>query len=226
MTTARTVASVLAWRQFLDLPGTAGNYASTPDSAANSITGDIDVRVRLRRKKLAPSSFQTLIAKAGSDNTSFSLRLKPDTGLDLILSEDGLTANRVFKGSGDKLNTFYGNDDEFEIRFTIDFTASELKFWHRIEEQDAWLQLGSAATPGVTALFDATSALGIGGESDGSLPANGGILRAQMYNGIDGTLAVDFNASDTIMGDTSFVSSTTGETWTINGSDAVLTGAA
>jgi hypothetical protein len=31
----------------LDLPGTSGNYASTPDSAALDVTGDIDIRVKV-----------------------------------------------------------------------------------------------------------------------------------------------------------------------------------
>ena len=47
----------------LNLPGTSGSYASTPDSPAVSVTGDLDLRVRVSMNDWTPDSSQTLIAK-------------------------------------------------------------------------------------------------------------------------------------------------------------------
>ena len=42
--------------QYVQFPGTSGNYASTPDSAALSITGDIDIRAKFSPGQLGFSS--------------------------------------------------------------------------------------------------------------------------------------------------------------------------
>src|SRR5258708_662547 len=44
---ARAQVDGNARAEYLLLPGTANNYATTPDAPANRVTGDIDVRVRL-----------------------------------------------------------------------------------------------------------------------------------------------------------------------------------
>ncbi|HYH48309.1 MAG TPA: hypothetical protein VEG38_02060, partial [Acidimicrobiia bacterium] len=58
----------------LTLPGANGNYASTPDSAGNSITGDIDIRAKLSMADWTPTAQVVVVAKAGSTGTrSYSL---------------------------------------------------------------------------------------------------------------------------------------------------------
>ena len=49
----------------------------------------------------------------------------------------------------------------------------------------------------------------------------GKIYRAIIKNGIDGTTVVDFNPGDTSDGASSFASSATGETWTVNRSGSL-----
>ena len=44
----------------LRLPGLSGNYLSTPDTAATSVTGDIDIRVKVALDDWTPSATQTL----------------------------------------------------------------------------------------------------------------------------------------------------------------------
>lgn len=52
-------------------------------------------------------------------------------------------------------------------------------------------------------------------------PLSGKLYRAIIKNGIDGTTVVDFNPADASDGATSFASSATGETWTINRSGSL-----
>jgi hypothetical protein len=82
-----------------------------------------------------------------------------------------------------------------------------------------WTQLGAAVvTAGVTSIYDSIAVVEIGAIGNGTSENWAGkIYQAQIYNGINGTLAVDFNASRYSGGGTTLTGST-GETWTLNGS--------
>jgi hypothetical protein len=79
------------------------------------------------------------------------------------------------------------------------------------------VQLGTtvASLPG-TPIFDGTAPLVIGGTDGGNFQlAMGDVYSAQLYN--NGVLVADFEPNDWVSGNT-WVSSSTGETWTRNGS--------
>jgi hypothetical protein len=48
-------AGTATTNNYLALGGIAGNYASTPDSVANSITGDIDIRTKVALADWTPA---------------------------------------------------------------------------------------------------------------------------------------------------------------------------
>lgn len=81
---------------YLDLPGTSGNYASSPDSAALSITSDIDIRVKVAMDDWTPAALCRLMSKSntGSGTISYILSVISATQgtagcLRLTLSSDG-----------------------------------------------------------------------------------------------------------------------------------------
>src|SRR6266853_1616002 len=76
----------------LNLPGTSGSYASTPDSAANSVTGDIDLRALITHDSWAPATAETFITKDDlATNRDYGLRFNSgSTGkLQFVSSLDG-----------------------------------------------------------------------------------------------------------------------------------------
>src|SRR5690606_13066716 len=76
---------------YLDLPGVSGNYASTPDSEAVSITGDIDIRVKVAMDDWTPASVQTLVAKiVPPDQESWRFQLLASGAISFVISTDGV----------------------------------------------------------------------------------------------------------------------------------------
>lgn len=210
----------------LSLPGTASNYASTPDSAANSITGDIDFRVKVAPDDWTPATYQTLMNKGGNAGTfAFLFRLEISSGrLFLFTSPDGTalvsaTATVAVPGVMDGVSTWVrvtrdvdngaaGNTTKFY--YSTDYNADTLS--------GTWTQIGADVTnAGVTSIFNSSAIVEVGTKTTGLQEfLSGKIYRAQMFNGIAGTLVAEFNPdARTTAGATSFVSAT-GETWTIN----------
>jgi hypothetical protein len=81
----------------LNLPGAVGSYASTPDTLANSVTGDLDLRAWIAPTDWTPAALQEIIDKSASDSSQFSylLRLNTDGTLNLYWSTNGTTLSSV-----------------------------------------------------------------------------------------------------------------------------------
>ena len=78
------------------LYGASGDYASTPDSAAASITGDIEIIARINPDDNTPSATKTILAKRkATGHRAYFLNLNTNGTLALFTSPDGLQANQV-----------------------------------------------------------------------------------------------------------------------------------
>jgi hypothetical protein len=209
--------------KYLDLPGTSGDYASTPDSAAASIAGDIDIRAKVALADWSSASDQALIGKWGSGTSrSYYLRADSTGRVRLFWTPDGTATNSISEISTAAVG--FGDGEVGWVRAAMDVddgSGNRVIKFYTSEDGITWVQLGTTIiTVGTTSIFDGTDSVTIGQVAN-AIPATGRIYHAQVYNGIDGTLAVDFNAQDADVGDTSFVSVKTGETWTINGAAAI-----
>lgn len=196
------------YADYLSLPGTNGNYASTPDSAAVSVTGDIDIRA-----KVAAADW------AGVAN--------------LITKRNASDCFQLFIASG--VIQFYTSSSPWPTA-TLPAWAANMVRWVRVtrvsssglcsfywsEDGESWTLLGASVDSVTGALNDTADALEIGAAFSGTNSLlNGKIYYAELRNGIDGPVVAKFDPeNDANPGDTSFTSST-GETWTINqsGSD-------
>ena len=224
-----------AWKQFdevlqsqtqisyadghVDLPGASGDYVSSPDSAAASITGDIDIRAKVLMSDYTPASAeQVFVAKyAGAGLRSYYFAILSGGSLLLTVTEDGSTGIPLTSTA-----TVTNTDAEiahFRVTLDVDNGAgdSDCTFYTSVDGE-TWVQLGDVVNSGGTiSIDDNASLLNIGARTNGAdRPLNGSIYQAQIYNGIDGTLAVDFDGNDHVSGST-LTSSTTGEVWTANG---------
>ena len=179
----------------LMLPGTAGNYASTPDSAGNSVTGDIDIRAKVSLDDWTPASLTNLVGKIDSGTTrSYWFEVTTGGILQLNWSADGstpiTTSSTVATGFADGATKW--------VRTTLDVdngaAGRDVKFYTS-DDGVSWLQLGSTVTvAGTTSIFDSTSVVTVGARYPGSsVLLAGKVYEAQVRAGIDGPIVARFD---------------------------------
>jgi hypothetical protein len=207
----------------LVLNGVAGNYASLPDSAALSITGDIDVRAWLAAANYTTTDRQTIFAKyatAGNQRAYWFYIQGSGTGtaktLVLQISPDGVGVE-VFSSSV-ALPT--ANFDKVWVRATLDVddgAGGKIARFYTSADGNVWSQLGAdVASAGTTSILDSTANLDIG-ILNTALGFIGNIYRAQIRNGIDGPIVFDADFTQAAKLATSFTeSSVNAATVTIN----------
>jgi hypothetical protein len=234
--TASKQPTYLAWAgsNYGWLNGVANNTFFAPDSAAVSILGDIDLRADIAASDYTPSATQSLIAKFRGDTNQRSYMMQIlSTGLVRLVTNpvgNSGAANVVFDSTVAPTVTDFSR---IQIRATLDVDDGAgnktATFYTRtdgdISSSSGWTQLGTAVTTaGTTSIFDGTEVLNIGSNTTGGLELfSGSIFRAQIYNGIAGTLAFDFNPAAYTSGTTFLDSSVNAATITINGGATVVT---
>lgn len=201
---------------YLSLPGEAGDFASTPDSAALDITGDIDIRCKAAGTDWSPSTQRELVAKNTTDSSQFSylFRLNTSGYLTLYWSENGTTLK--LQTSSEIVPTSDGTIKWVRATLDVDNGAGgySIRFYYS-DDGNAWTQLGTTKTAaGVTSIFSGTGVVRVGARGNTSLgPFDGKIYYAEIRNGIDGDPVAIFDPHF-IVGTTG--SMPTGERWTIN----------
>ena len=201
---------------YLSLPGEAGDYASSPDSAALDIVGDVDVRADIAPDDWTPTSEFVILEKGW--RFCYYLVVRPDGKLRFYWTEDDNT--QIQKESS--AATGFTDGTRHWVRATLDVDTgagdADVKFWTS-DDGSSWDQLGTTQSLGATTEIQSNSSdLYIGIREDGSnSPFSGKIYRVQVRDGIDGTIAFDADFSGESAGTTSFSeSSTNSATVTIN----------
>lgn len=181
-----------------DLPGVSGNYASTPDSAALSVTGDLDIRVRVLLDDWTPSAVNSLVSKyvTGTNNRSYRFYISAAGNLVLTWSTDG-SGSVSASSSGP---TGFTNGRAKWVRVTLDGNNGSNQYvatFYTSDDGENWTQFGSAVTNTATSIFDGNAPLEVGSFNTGSgQQAAGKFYRVQVLDGIDGTLVFDANFAD------------------------------
>lgn len=216
--------------QALKLNRAASTYASTPDTAALDIVGDLDLRAEVIIDDWTPAAIGTLIAKFGltGNQRSYQLQLATDGTLILQWSADGtavLSATSTAPVPG-HAGTPMG------VRATLDVNngaaGRTVTFYYSFDFV-TWIPLGTAVTTaGVTSIFASTAVLAIGARvTDTANLLLGKVLRAEVRNGIAGTVvaAPDFRTGwvDGDNASTPARADSTGKLWTLSG-EAVIIG--
>ena len=198
---------------YLYLPGVAGNYASTPDSAALSITGDIDIRCKVALVDWTPSAINMLVAKYGAaSHRSYKLSIGTDGKPVLIVSSDG-TADITYTSSA---TTAVADGATKWVRVTRVSATGVVKFYLS-DDGSSWNQLGTDVAGTTGAIFDSDAILEIGTAVAGTLtPAAGKFYRGQVLNGVAGTVVFDADFTAKPFGANAFTE-TNAATVTING---------
>jgi hypothetical protein len=176
-------------------PGVAGNYISAPDSAALSITGDIDIRAKVALSDWSPAADNGLVAKVESGTTrSYRLVVLPSG---LLLLEVSLNGTTFVSQAADTPVPFTDGTTGW-VRGTRNAATGEVRYYTSTDGT-AWTQLGAARTTAAGSIFDSTSRLELGSSFFGAGQSlSGSLYRAQIYSGIDGTKVFDFDASQLV----------------------------
>lgn len=188
----------------------AEEYVSTGDKAVLDITGDLDVRIDLWLDGM-PGGGQTGYALIGKynqtgDQRSWAFTVEKDGKLRLYWSTSGASGTIVSATSTVAVSL---TDARIALRVTLDVDAGAanktVTFYTSDTISGSWTILGSAVTTaGTTSIFSSTALLQVGALvnsagtavafTDAVVPVRGRIYRAQVYQGIAGTLRADMNA--------------------------------
>jgi hypothetical protein len=203
---------------YLSLPGVAGNYASSPDSAAVSVTGDIDVRVKCALADWTPAASSGLWAKWGaSGHLSIGSYVATSGVIVTFLSSDGTNAVNAISSVG----TGITDGATKWIRFTR-VAATGVSKYYLSDNGTAWTQLGTDIATTAGNIFDSDAVWAIGaGASGGATPVLGNFYRMQIRSNVldDGT-GIVFDADFTTTGRSFLESSSNHAVVTINGDQA------
>ncbi len=188
------------------------SYITTPNSVASQITGSIDIRVHIKPDYWIPSeSVNGVILSKESDPSLRAYRFAiSDAGiLSLMLSPDGSSSVNVACSAP----VGFSDGDDGWLRVTWDSSTKNIEFFTSTDGS-AWTQLGITDTLNVASIAAINSRVDIGGRFGGTIGRyEGEYYKVEIYDGIDGTLALSFDAED-YNGGTTITSSATGEVWT------------
>ncbi len=201
---------------FLFLPGTSGNTATTPDAASLDIVGDIDIRARIAPDDWTPASESFILAKytTTGNQRSYALTLSATGALILRWSANGTAV--LFETSS-AVNTFTNGSTHW-VRATLDVdngAGDAAVNFYTSEDGSTWTALGVEQLVGATtSIFASTAVLEIGGRDAGTAEFLAGkFFRGQVLSGIAGTSVAAPIASTS----TNSVGDATPLTWTVNG---------
>lgn len=216
--------SVRAGR-YLDVDG--AGQASTPDTAALDITGDIDVRLDLSSATLtdasAPSTETIGKFLAAGEQRSWRLNLNAGT-ITFSWSTDGTAATFLAAVGNDSVSV--PSSRRLAVRATLDVNNGAggwtCTFYTGPTISGPWTQLGTPVTgAGVTSIFNSSVPLTIGA-IPGSAPAKPvmHVYAAEVRNGIGGSIVANPDFTAQVRGATTWADSA-GRTWTVTAPAAV-----
>ncbi len=182
----------------LALNGVAGNYASSPDSVAVSITGDIRIDADIQANDYTPTGNQVLVAKGTSviaANLEYLLQLNTGGTLTLYWSTGAATLSATSTAAVSFTDLARGS-----VQATLDVndgSGNHVVKFYTGTTFGTWSQLGSTiTTAGTTSIQNSTNAIAIGSFTGGaSGNFNGLVYRARITNGYDGAGTVQFDAN-------------------------------
>lgn len=215
--------SVHAGDRYMDVPA-SGSRFTTPDAAVLDVTGDIDVRIDLTFEGDEPQSQELIGKRAGAGQISWYMLRNTAGGISFAWTTDGTTLKFY-----DGLERYPNRPDRrIALRATLDVNNGlggyTVTYYWAPTIDSTWTQFDQeVTTAGTTSIFNSTAALEVGDLSDAiSSPPIGKIHKAEVYNGIGGTLVANPDFRIQTVGASSFADTTSSpRTWSKVGSAAI-----
>jgi hypothetical protein len=195
---------------------TSNESFSTPDTAANSIVGDLDIQAYIAPASWTPATISAIVSKISGAASGYMLALTTSGQLQLYLNSTAsidATSNVVIPTVLLNIAPYQG----LWVRCYKQVTSGRVTFYYS-HDGNNWTQLGAAQAGTAGAINDNALALSIGVNGFNTAQTfNGKIGRVLIYAG--NVLKVDFNPSQWSSGST--WTGWNGETWTIGSSSYV-----
>ncbi|MFI7234433.1 hypothetical protein [Streptomyces cyaneofuscatus] len=209
--------SVPGPESYLALDGSTTSCARTPDTGVLDITGDIDLRCEATCDWSSGS--QALLGKWDSvaNQRSYLLRIT-----DGVLYLNWSTAGTVTASAWTSLPAL---PRRAALRATLDVnngaSGYTVSFYWAASMDGPWTLIAAPVGAGVTSIFNSTMPLEVGPvAATGVPPVNGRVHRAEVRNGIGGTVVANFDARVLAPGTTGWTDSA-GRTWSVIGNAKV-----
>ncbi len=190
--------------QYVYLPGGTGNFLSAPDTAALSITGDVDLRARVALDDWTPGTTMDILSKYTTTGSQRSYRMAINTNgtIGFGWSTDGAGSTTFASSVAPSVSD--GDTIWLRVTFDVDDGASGSVITYYTAPGTIvapvaadFTQLGTTDTASNTSIFDSTAVVSVFGLNSGTANvAVGDCYRAQIYSGIDGTLEFDAAIAD------------------------------
>ena len=200
----------------------AGDFFSTPDSAASSITGDITLIVEAALTDWTPSSVNVLVSKDGVTlNRSYSLTVQTNGTIRFNYSLLGLTIISITSSVAPS----FLDGKKYHIAVEREASTGKVRFYTS-KDHLTWTQLGTEQTGTAGNIYDGTAQVEFGNLSALSYALVGKIYDSEAYAGLaisspsTAVLKYNFAPTDWVSGST-FTSKETGEVWTLNGNATI-----
>jgi hypothetical protein len=193
---------------FWEGSGVAGNFVSTPNAAANQITGDIEIVAKVSFNTL--SGYQMIISKANGN----SYRLYKDLNVKRFVVE--------FGGKGGATSDLFTFDlqEDFWIKVNR-VSLTGVVIFYKSTDGITYNQVGTTKSTTSGNFNNSSGLLEVGADGAGSQNLfTGKIYRVTLSNSIGGAPVVDFNPNQYTGANT--WTSTTSEVWTVNSTGAGL----
>ncbi len=218
---------------YADFDGT-NDTSTTSDTASNSVTGDFTAIVCIALDDITPAATQAVFSKwePTGNQRAFQVNIRTGGQIAVESTPDGTSGSSVSCVTTSTLATAAAADGSpiwLKVDYDVNNGASGRTMTVRYSLQPSttdledltWTTLQAITQAGVTTIYDSTAALTVAALTSLSSPFAGQIYRAVLKNGIDGTTVSDFDPHRWTSG-TTFGSSVSGETWTLNNGASVV----
>ena len=190
--------------------GVINNQVSTPNAAANQITGDIDIKVELinySAQSINNSGFLSKSTSGGVGSYVFTSQVSGTKTLGFRFWQVGVKAYN---------STAEATITNGWVRVTRNQTTGDIIFYQSTDGTN-WTQIGATVSGVTGAMENGNEILNIGTFAANGTPFLGKIKRVLISNTINGSAVVDFNPNqyNAANSQTQWTSST-GEVWSLN----------
>lgn len=213
--------------EYMSLPGGVGDYASSPDSAALDIVGDIDIRAHIAATDYTSGTLQAIVGKwtdAGNQR-SYYMAIGVTGNVELGWTTTGGIGSSVFVSIAPTVAFVDGEDYWIRMALDVDDGAGNyvVALYTSDDEGATWTLNNTFTAAGTTSIFAGTATLGLGALNAGTTSMfTGNVYSVEIYGS---ALAASFTVADAVPGASTVTSFATGEVYTLNGTATLVGGA-
>ncbi|MEU0369111.1 hypothetical protein ABZ070_02405 [Streptomyces sp. NPDC006283] len=196
------------------------SIATTPDTAALDITGDLDVRIDARLDSFVPGDRIEMCGKYQLTSNQRSWRLTIQDGR--IFAGWSTNGTAITEYGSSALTPFtVPSNGRIALRYTLDVNNGlgglTVTFYTAPTMAGPWTQLSqTVTTTGTTSIYSSTAPLDIGALPTNFVPFRGRVYGFELRSGIGGTVVANPDFTAQTPGDTSFADAA-GRTWSLTG---------